>query len=71
MFLLLHGWQRLCPSFYKGLACNAFCRKAFPLPNQEATTVARTLVDEIFMRFSTSEQLHYDQGRQFEGQLIT
>jgi len=28
--------------------------EAFPLPNQEATTVARILVDEIFMRFSTS-----------------
>ena len=45
--------------------------EAFPLPNQEATTVARTLVDEVFMRFSTPEQLHSDQGRQFEGQLIT
>ena len=45
--------------------------EAFPLPNQEATTVARKLVDEIFLRFSTPEQLHSDQGRQFEGQLIT
>ena len=45
--------------------------EAFPLPNQEATTVARKLVVEIFLRFSTPEQLHSDHGRQFEGQLIT
>ena len=45
--------------------------EAFPLPNQEGTTVARKLVDEIFLRFLTPEQLHSDQGRQFEGQLIT
>jgi len=44
--------------------------EAFPLPNQETTTVARKLVDEIFLRFSTPKQLHSDQGRQFEGQLI-
>ena len=45
--------------------------EAFPLPNQEAITVARKLVDEIFLRFSTPEQLHSDQGKQFEGQLLT
>ena len=45
--------------------------EAFPLPNQEATTVAKKLVDEIFLRFSAPEQLHFDQGRQFESQLIT
>ena len=45
--------------------------EAFPLPNQEATTVAKKLVDEIFLRFSAPEQLHSDQGRQFESQLIT
>ena len=45
--------------------------EAFPLPNQEATTVARKLVDENFLRFSTPEQFHSDQGRQCEGQLIT
>lgn len=29
-------------------------------------TVARKLVDEVFCRFSPPEQLHSDQGRQFE-----
>ena len=44
--------------------------EAFPLPNQEATTVANKLVDEVFLRFSIPEQLHTDQGRQFESQLL-
>ena len=33
-------------------------------PNQEAVTVARKLVDQMFCRFSP--QLHSDQGKQFE-----
>ena len=45
--------------------------EAFPIPNQEATTVAEKLVEEIFLRFSVPEQLHSDQGRQFESKLIT
>ena len=45
--------------------------EAIPIPNQEATTVAKKLVDEIFLRFSIPEQLHTDQGRQFESQLMT
>ena len=44
--------------------------EAFPLPNQEAETVATKLVDEVFLRFSIPEQLHSDQGRQFESHLI-
>ena len=40
------------------------------MPNQEATTVAKKLVDEVFCRFSPPEQLHSDQGRQFESELI-
>ena len=44
--------------------------EAIPIPNQEACTVADRLVDEIFMRFSAPEQLHSDQGRQFESQLM-
>lgn len=35
--------------------------EAIPIPNQEATTVACKLVDEVFMRFSPPEQLHSDQ----------
>ena len=44
--------------------------EAIPIPNQEAVTVAEKLVDEIFMRFSTPEQLHTDQGKQFESHLM-
>ena len=44
--------------------------EAFPIPDQEATTVAQKLVDEIFCRFSAPEQLHSDQGKQFESALI-
>lgn len=45
--------------------------EAYPLPNQEATTVATNLVDEFFCRFSLPEQLHSDQGRNFESAIIT
>ena len=44
--------------------------EAYPIPNQEAITVAKKLVDEMFCRFSPPEQLHSDQGQQFESQLI-
>ena len=44
--------------------------EAFPIPDQEATTVAAKLVDEVYCRFSPPEQLHSDQGRQFESELI-
>ena len=44
--------------------------EAFPIPNQEASTVAERLVDEVFLRFSAPEQLHSDQGRQFESKLM-
>ena len=38
--------------------------------NQEATTVARKLTDEFFLRFSPPEQLHSDQGQNFESAVI-
>ena len=44
--------------------------EAYPIPNQEATTVAKKLVDELFCRFGVPEQLHSDQGRQFESSLL-
>ena len=44
--------------------------EAYPIPNQEAVTVAKTLIDHLFSRFSTPEQLHSDQGRQFESNLL-
>jgi len=45
--------------------------EAISLPNQEAHTVAEKLVDKVFLRFSAPEQLHSDQGRQFESQLLS
>ena len=44
--------------------------EAFPLPDQESKTVAHKLVDEVFCRFSPPEQLHSDQGKQFESGLV-
>ncbi len=44
--------------------------EAYAIPNQEATTVARKLTNEFFFRYSPPEQLHSDQGRQFEAELV-
>ena len=44
--------------------------EAFPIPNQEAITFARILVDRYFCRFGIPEQLHSDQGKQFESALF-
>ena len=59
-------------NLYILVASDYFTRwvEAYPLPNQEATTVARKLTDELFFRFSPPEQLHSDQGRQFESTVI-
>ena len=45
--------------------------EVYAIPNQEASTVARKLMDEMFCRFSPPEQLHSDQGRKFESELIS
>ena len=45
--------------------------EAYPIPNQEAITIAKKLTDELFCRFSLPEQLHSDQGRQFESELLS
>ena len=59
-------------SKYVLVAVDYFTRwvEAYGIPNQEAMTVARKLVDEMFFRFSPPEQLHSDQGRQFESALV-
>jgi len=44
--------------------------EAILIQNQEACIVADTLVDEVFVQFSASEQLHFDQEQQFESQLL-
>jgi hypothetical protein len=40
--------------------------EAYPLPNQEAETVAKVLVDQFVCRFGAPAELHSDQGRNFE-----
>ena len=57
---------------YVMVAVDCFTRwvEVYAIRNQEATTVAKKLVDEIFCRFSPPEQLHSDQGRQFESDLV-
>ena len=44
--------------------------EAYPIPNQEATNVARKLTDEFIFRYSVPEQFHSHQGCQFESELI-
>ena len=44
--------------------------EAFPLPNQEAETVAKKLVEEVVCRFGVPGQLHSDQGRNFESKVM-
>ena len=42
--------------------------EAYAIPNKEAVTVPKRLLDEMFCRFSLPEKL---QGRQFEGEVVT
>ena len=44
--------------------------EAYAIPNQEAVTVARKLTDEMIYQFSPPDQLHSDQGKQFESELL-
>ena len=55
------------------VAADLFTRwmEAFSIPNQEASTVANVLVDDVFMRYAIPKQLHSDQGPQFESQLMS
>ena len=43
---------------------------ACPILNQEATTVATKLIDELLCHFTIPDCLHSDQGRQFESEII-
>ncbi|KAG0710710.1 Gag-Pol polyprotein [Chionoecetes opilio] len=40
--------------------------EAYALPNHEATTIAGALVNNFFTRFGVPQELHSDQGREFE-----
>ena len=44
--------------------------EVYPMPNMEAITVAKCLVNEFSCRFDVPEQLHADQGRNFESKVI-
>ena len=44
--------------------------EAFALPNQEAETIARVFVEEFVCRFGIPSELHTDQGRNFESNLL-
>ena len=44
--------------------------EAYAIPNQAVITVARKLVDQMFCCFSPPEQLHSDQGKQFESAVM-
>ena len=44
--------------------------EAYPLPNQEAVTVAKVLVEEFISRFGMPIELHSDQGRNFESRVF-
>jgi transposase InsO family protein len=41
-------------------------QEVYPIPNQEASTIAETLVTNFFCRFGVPRELHTDQGRNFE-----
>ena len=57
---------------YVLVATNYYTRwvEAYAIPDQGASTVAQKLVNELFCRFSPPEQLHSDQGHQFESELV-
>lgn len=44
--------------------------EAYPLPNQEATTVAEVLVNNWICRYGVPIELHSDQGRNFESEVF-
>uniref|UniRef100_A0A3P9JI01 Integrase catalytic domain-containing protein n=1 Tax=Oryzias latipes TaxID=8090 RepID=A0A3P9JI01_ORYLA len=44
--------------------------EAFPLPNQEAQSIAKVLTEEWVCRFGAPRSIHSDQGRNFESTLF-
>jgi len=44
--------------------------EAYPLPNEEAETCMKALYQSFFARFGFPQQLHSDQGRNFESRLF-
>jgi hypothetical protein len=55
------------------LIAMGYCTKwpeVYPIPNQEASTVADALVTNFSCRFGVPRELHSDQDRNFESQLM-
>ncbi|KAL3889766.1 hypothetical protein ACJMK2_002094 [Sinanodonta woodiana] len=52
--------------------CHLFTKwtEAYPLPDQEAQTVAKAIVDCFVSRFGTPLQLHSDQGTNFQSKIF-
>ena len=44
--------------------------ECFAMPNMEAKTMAKRLVEEVIVRFGTPYVIHTDQGAQFESNLF-
>lgn len=44
--------------------------EAIPIPNQESTTTAKGLVEQFICKFGIPDELHSDQGRQFEAEVF-
>ena len=44
--------------------------ETFAIPNQEASTIASVLVDQLFSRYGCPSVIHTDQGRNFEANLM-
>ena len=44
--------------------------ESFAMPNMEAKTCAKILVEEVIARFGVPNKIHSDQGRQFESRLF-
>ena len=44
--------------------------ESFPMPNMEARTVAKIIVEEVVARFGVPAVIHSDQGSQYESRLF-
>ena len=44
--------------------------ESYPMPNMEAETVCKHLVNNFISRYGVPKQIHTDQGRQFESELF-